>query len=41
MYFFEEFDDFSTFIKQKPVKEAMILIKGSRGMSLERTLDYL
>ena len=41
LYFFEGFDDFSVFIKQKSVREAMILIKGSRGMALERTLNYL
>jgi len=41
LYFFEGFDDFSAFIKQKPVREALILIKGSRGMALERTLNYL
>lgn len=41
LHFFEEFDDFSTVIKQKSLREAMILIKGSRGMALERTLDYL
>jgi UDP-N-acetylmuramoyl-tripeptide--D-alanyl-D-alanine ligase len=41
LIFFEGFDDFSVFIKQKSVREAMILIKGSRGMALERTLNYL
>jgi UDP-N-acetylmuramoyl-tripeptide--D-alanyl-D-alanine ligase len=41
LFFFEGFDNFSVFIKQKSVRAAMILIKGSRGMALERTLNYL
>lgn len=41
LYFYDSFDDFSASIKQKSFREAMILIKGSRGMALERTLEYL
>jgi UDP-N-acetylmuramoyl-tripeptide--D-alanyl-D-alanine ligase len=41
LHFYETFDDFSNVIKQKAIKESMILIKGSRGMALERTLQYI
>lgn len=42
LHFYQSFDDFSNVIKQKnPFKDTLILIKGSRGMALERTLDYL
>ncbi|WP_394773682.1 UDP-N-acetylmuramoyl-tripeptide--D-alanyl-D-alanine ligase [Flavobacterium sp.] len=39
--FFETFDDFVAFIKTISFKENTILIKGSRGMALERTLEYI
>lgn len=39
--FFETFDIFSAFIKDKNLQNKMILIKGSRGMALERTLEFL
>jgi UDP-N-acetylmuramoyl-tripeptide--D-alanyl-D-alanine ligase len=38
---FKSFDDFVMYWKQNPVFNSTILIKGSRGMALERTLDYL
>jgi UDP-N-acetylmuramoyl-tripeptide--D-alanyl-D-alanine ligase len=38
---FESFDDFSVYIKQHPIKNGTILIKGSRGMRLERVLDLI
>ena len=42
LHFFETFDDFSKYLKtNKFTKESTLLIKGSRGMALERTLDYL
>lgn len=41
LHFFKTFDDFSSSIKQKSFRQAMILIKGSRGMALERTLGYI
>ena len=42
LHFFETFDDFVKFLKNnKFKKESTILIKGSRGIALERTLDYL
>lgn len=40
-YFFENFDAFSGFIKNKNFENNMILIKGSRGMALERTLEFI
>ena len=40
-FFFESFDTFSSFIKDKKFDNNMILIKGSRGMALERTLDFI
>ena len=39
--FFETFDVFSSFIKEEKLQNQMILIKGSRGMALERTLELL
>jgi UDP-N-acetylmuramoyl-tripeptide--D-alanyl-D-alanine ligase len=39
--FHETFDTFSDFLKQKKIERSTILIKGSRGMALERTLEYL
>lgn len=41
LYFYETFDDFSNVIKEKKFTDAMILIKGSRGMALERTMQYI
>ncbi|MGC6413359.1 MAG: UDP-N-acetylmuramoyl-tripeptide--D-alanyl-D-alanine ligase, partial [Bacteroidia bacterium] len=39
---FSSFEDFSEYLrKQNPWSNASILIKGSRGMKLERTLDIL
>jgi UDP-N-acetylmuramoyl-tripeptide--D-alanyl-D-alanine ligase len=39
--FFEAFEELSDYLKQHPVANAAILIKGSRGMALERTLELL
>jgi UDP-N-acetylmuramoyl-tripeptide--D-alanyl-D-alanine ligase len=39
--FFENFEIFSDFIKDEKFENKMILIKGSRGMALERTLVWL
>ncbi|PXY45442.1 UDP-N-acetylmuramoyl-tripeptide--D-alanyl-D-alanine ligase [Flavobacterium hydrophilum] len=42
LYFFETFEDFSDFlINNKFTSQSTILIKGSRGMALERTLDFI
>jgi len=40
-HFFKTFDDFSDFLKTMKIENKMILIKGSRGMALERTLELL
>lgn len=39
--FFETFEDFSDFFKEEKLQRQTILIKGSRGMALERTLELL
>ena len=39
--FFETFEAFSDFIKDEKLQHQTILIKGSRGMALERTLELL
>ena len=42
LHFFETFEEFAGYLKENEFKqESTILIKGSRGMALERTLDYL
>ncbi len=38
---FPSFEDFVSFLKNKKIKKGNLLIKGSRGMALERILDYL
>lgn len=40
-FFFESFETFSDSIKNKKFENNMILIKGSRGMALERTLEFV
>lgn len=39
--FYKSFNDFSEYLKGNSFDNSMLLIKGSRGMALERTLDYL
>ncbi len=39
--FFTTFEDFSIFFKNRKIENQIILIKGSRGMALERTLELL
>jgi UDP-N-acetylmuramoyl-tripeptide--D-alanyl-D-alanine ligase len=39
--FYESFDSFSNYLKENSIENSTILIKGSRGMALERVLDYL
>lgn len=39
--FFETFGDFSNHLKTMHFVDSSILIKGSRGMALERTLEYI
>lgn len=38
---FPTFEDLSQYLKQNKINKGNILIKGSRGMALERILDYL
>jgi UDP-N-acetylmuramoyl-tripeptide--D-alanyl-D-alanine ligase len=40
-FFYETFDIFSNYLKKTKINDSCILIKGSRGMALERTLDFL
>jgi UDP-N-acetylmuramoyl-tripeptide--D-alanyl-D-alanine ligase len=40
-HFYESFEDFSKMVKGCKFENKMILIKGSRGMALERVLDFL
>jgi UDP-N-acetylmuramoyl-tripeptide--D-alanyl-D-alanine ligase len=40
-WFYETFEAFSDYLKETKIKNSTILIKGSRGMALERTLDFL
>jgi UDP-N-acetylmuramoyl-tripeptide--D-alanyl-D-alanine ligase len=39
--FYETFESFSDYLKETKIENSAILIKGSRGMALERTLDFL
>ena len=41
LFFYQTFEDFSNFIQDHQPNHSLILIKGSRGMSLERTLDFI
>ncbi len=38
---FKTLDEFIRWIKTNPIKEKYILLKGSRGMQMERALEYL
>ncbi len=40
-HFFETFDDLVIHLSESNIQNTTLLIKGSRGMALERTLDYL
>ncbi|MFH6998402.1 UDP-N-acetylmuramoyl-tripeptide--D-alanyl-D-alanine ligase [Flavobacterium sp. FlaQc-57] len=41
LHFYETFDAFSAHLKTIHFNESKILIKGSRGMALERSLEYI
>jgi len=41
LHFYETFEKFIEALQKEPLQHKMILIKGSRGMALERTLEYL
>ncbi len=40
-HFYKSFDDFAAFLLQNAITDSCILIKGSRGMALERVLNFL
>ena len=40
-FFYNSFDDFSAALQLIKIENSTILIKGSRGVALERTLDFL
>lgn len=40
-HFYDGFESFSDYLKNHPFSNKMILIKGSRGMALERTLELI
>jgi UDP-N-acetylmuramoyl-tripeptide--D-alanyl-D-alanine ligase len=39
--FYKDFESLTNYLKDNSFSNKMILIKGSRGMALERTLDYI
>jgi UDP-N-acetylmuramoyl-tripeptide--D-alanyl-D-alanine ligase len=39
LFFHKDFTDLVSYIQTHPIDKSKILIKGSRGMALERTLD--
>jgi len=41
LHFFITFDEFAEYLKINTFQNTLILIKGSRGMALERTLQYI
>jgi UDP-N-acetylmuramoyl-tripeptide--D-alanyl-D-alanine ligase len=41
LYYYQSFDEFSKYLQNNPFENSFILIKGSRGMALERTLQYI
>ncbi|MEK8181171.1 UDP-N-acetylmuramoyl-tripeptide--D-alanyl-D-alanine ligase [Flavobacterium buctense] len=41
LHFYPTFEDFAKHISSLKLDQQIILIKGSRGMALERTLDYI
>jgi UDP-N-acetylmuramoyl-tripeptide--D-alanyl-D-alanine ligase len=41
LHFYPTFEDFANYLSTKSFEHKTILIKGSRGMALERTLEYL
>jgi UDP-N-acetylmuramoyl-tripeptide--D-alanyl-D-alanine ligase len=40
-WFYETFEAFSDYLKEAKIENSTILIKGSRGMALERALDFI
>ena len=41
LYQFETFDALKAHLEEHPLKKGSLLIKGSRGMALERVLDLI
>jgi UDP-N-acetylmuramoyl-tripeptide--D-alanyl-D-alanine ligase len=41
LFFHKDFTDLVSYMQTHPIDKSTILIKGSRGMALERALDYL
>lgn len=41
LFFFETFEDFSNYLQKNTFQNTFLLIKGSRGMALERTIEFL
>jgi UDP-N-acetylmuramoyl-tripeptide--D-alanyl-D-alanine ligase len=41
LQFYSDFNSFTEYLKNNHFSKSTILIKGSRGMALERTLDYI
>lgn len=40
-HFYKTFEDFTEYLSKAKMERKIILIKGSRGMALERTLEYI
>ncbi len=40
-HFYNTFEDFTQYLAKATLEDKTLLIKGSRGMALERTLEYL
>lgn len=40
-HFYNSFDDFTDYLRLNKLENKTLLIKGSRGMALERTLEYI
>jgi UDP-N-acetylmuramoyl-tripeptide--D-alanyl-D-alanine ligase len=40
-HFYETFEDFSNYLKETKIENSSLLIKGSRGMALERVLELV
>jgi UDP-N-acetylmuramoyl-tripeptide--D-alanyl-D-alanine ligase len=40
-HFYNTFEDFTQYLSSVKLENKTLLIKGSRGMALERTLEYL
>lgn len=41
LHFYQNFGEFSNYLKKNELKNSFILIKGSRGMALERVLEFI